>query len=478
VLLQIDYETDRLFIEEDADIEISDMKIKYEARLRQEEDMGVELMAQHALVKKNLATLSKEADAQKDEIKRLKEKENRLLDNIKSLEKDIQSHKKEIREREETITDKEKRIFDLKKKNQELEKFRFVLDYKIKELKLQIAPREHEIATMRKQIEEMDLELEQYHKSNESLNLMISELNLKIDGIRREMEFQERRVDINHRLMEKYRRDLQELWEVKEDPHRLKSQVVDLYRVYVQEDMISAAEQASAGVNASATSGKANIKADSEDPQQLYNRDREQMERSLESLRRALKTGTMAHKRDLNKMVKDSVILTKELNALRKDAKHLLLQKKAIEMNEAGKGGDMSELMAVLGIEFKKPRGSSAGDNLKGTGEQDDRNASPTHGHTGDMKPGSPSSPSLPHSSKRPHRTAALRTVSASGVQDERVSAVTSQYDQWEAWKELEMQSKQMRALENRLDALCGALGMDAGQILLNIDVNLLRTSM
>lgn len=65
-----------------------------------------------------------------------------------------------FREREETITDKEKRIFDLKKKNQELEKFRFVLDYKIKELKLQIAPRENDIATMRKQIEEMDLELD------------------------------------------------------------------------------------------------------------------------------------------------------------------------------------------------------------------------------------------------------------------------------------------------------------------------------
>ena len=71
---------------------------------------------------------------------------------------------------------------DLKKKNQELEKFRFVLDYKIKELKLQIVPRENEIATMRKQIEEMDLELEQYHRSNSSLNMMIKELKLKIDG--------------------------------------------------------------------------------------------------------------------------------------------------------------------------------------------------------------------------------------------------------------------------------------------------------
>ena len=59
-------------------------------------------------------------------------------DKIKGLEKDIQGHKKEINEREETIQDKEKRIYDLKKKNQELEKFKFVLDYKIKELKRQI----------------------------------------------------------------------------------------------------------------------------------------------------------------------------------------------------------------------------------------------------------------------------------------------------------------------------------------------------
>lgn len=46
-------------------------------------------------------------------------------------------------------------------KHQKLEKFKFVLDYKIKELKRQIEPRENEISDMRNQIEEMDLELEQ-----------------------------------------------------------------------------------------------------------------------------------------------------------------------------------------------------------------------------------------------------------------------------------------------------------------------------
>lgn len=51
----------------------------------------------------------------------------------------------ELAERESTIRDKDTRIFDLKKKTQELEKFKFVLDYKIKELKRDIGPREDEI---------------------------------------------------------------------------------------------------------------------------------------------------------------------------------------------------------------------------------------------------------------------------------------------------------------------------------------------
>jgi hypothetical protein len=54
-------------------------------------------MAQHALMKKNLQLLTKDSNQQKEEIKRLKDKETRLVETIFSLEKDIQSHKKEIR---------------------------------------------------------------------------------------------------------------------------------------------------------------------------------------------------------------------------------------------------------------------------------------------------------------------------------------------------------------------------------------------
>ena len=55
----------------------------------------------------------------------------------------------ELNEREFTIKDKDTRIFDLKKKTQELEKFKFVLDYKIKELKRDIGPREDDIKDLK-----------------------------------------------------------------------------------------------------------------------------------------------------------------------------------------------------------------------------------------------------------------------------------------------------------------------------------------
>jgi hypothetical protein len=60
-----------------------------------------------------------------------------------------------LKERETTIKDKDKRIYDLKKKTQELEKFKFVLDYKIKELKRDIGPRELEIQKLNEQTNKM-----------------------------------------------------------------------------------------------------------------------------------------------------------------------------------------------------------------------------------------------------------------------------------------------------------------------------------
>ncbi len=75
---------------------------------------------------------------------------------IDKLKITINEQKKEIHEKDNQIGDREKVIYGLKKKTQELEKFKFVLDYKIKELKRDIAPREAEIGKLSEQTNEMD----------------------------------------------------------------------------------------------------------------------------------------------------------------------------------------------------------------------------------------------------------------------------------------------------------------------------------
>ena len=61
-----------------------------------------------------------------------------------------------------------------------MEKFKFVLDYKIKELKKQIEPREREIRANQEQIHEMESELERFHKSNTQLELALTESRQKL----------------------------------------------------------------------------------------------------------------------------------------------------------------------------------------------------------------------------------------------------------------------------------------------------------
>lgn len=90
------------------------------------------------------------------EAKWKKEQFSRELDEITNLlqielthtntyKQEIETHKNDIEEWKKTIEDKEAWIYQLKKKTQELEKFKFVLDYKIKELKRDIGPWEVEI---------------------------------------------------------------------------------------------------------------------------------------------------------------------------------------------------------------------------------------------------------------------------------------------------------------------------------------------
>jgi cilia- and flagella-associated protein 57 len=152
-----------------------------------------------------------EADAEvnKKKVDQLNAEVKKGNDTIASLKKDIDGFKKEIQERDDTIQDKvktnnnfyrvyckkfasflkkEKRIYDLKKKNQELEKFKFVLDYKIKEQKKMVEPRELEIKDLKEEKTKMESELERFNKQNTQLGLDVKEMHSRLTATQKELK--------------------------------------------------------------------------------------------------------------------------------------------------------------------------------------------------------------------------------------------------------------------------------------------------
>jgi hypothetical protein len=92
------------------------------------------------------------------ENKRTKERSelSTLIQENEKLTKQIQELMNDKREKDNTIIEKNNIKRELEKENQELEKFKFVLNYKIKELKHEKDPKENKLQTLEKQAKDMD----------------------------------------------------------------------------------------------------------------------------------------------------------------------------------------------------------------------------------------------------------------------------------------------------------------------------------
>jgi chromosome segregation ATPase len=265
--------------------------------------------------------------------------QKKLLAHIRALEKEILSGKKDCEERDETIQDKEKRIYDLKKKNQELEKFKFVLDYKIRELKKQIEPRENDIKQMKVQIAKMDEELAEYYKSNTDLKLEIEKMKLQLDASDRERrKAEERAAHLQNRLT-RFQADLHMTATLVTEPKQLVGSVKSLYSTYCE-----------AGGNFTTTI--------EEDIQQEHNHQREFLERSVAGLRGKLNRSSKMAAEDTGRVMHENVVLIGEINELRR------------ELELAQMGGQKLEAALEHTVKLSQMRGQTitTGDSLLGTG--------------------------------------------------------------------------------------------------------------
>jgi len=208
-----------------------------------------------------------------------------------------------------------------------------VLDYKIKELKKQIEPREVEIMDMKEQIKDMDSELERYHKNNSALDLTISDLRLKLDGMQREILSQRTKLGDADAKVRGLKTELHETVQHIQDPKALKEQVKRMYQKHVTEAVPSRAVEP-------------DIAAE-------YARQREYLEKSVESLKRKLSKNNELHKSDNMRMMQENVTLVKEINDLRREIKQMKLLQRQAAMGGGGSttsgfgGGGGEEVMRL-----------------------------------------------------------------------------------------------------------------------------------
>jgi cilia- and flagella-associated protein 57 len=122
--------------------EIEAIKEKNKQELADKIDKGMHEKASLTLIQNDHRDKNAQKLGFQNRINQMQEKLNTELNDQANKRQLQKSQKGELNERDTTIVDKEKKITELYKKTQDLEKFKFVLDYKIKELKREIGPRE------------------------------------------------------------------------------------------------------------------------------------------------------------------------------------------------------------------------------------------------------------------------------------------------------------------------------------------------
>ena len=326
--------TDQL--EDDVDTEIESMRKQMGDKVMTSREATLKYKGENGIMKKKCSVLQRDIDDQKDEQKGLQDKEKVYHEQIRALEKEVTVHKNEIKTRDAVIGEKEKRIYELKKKNQELDKFKFVLDFKIRELKRQIEPRQQEIAGMKDQIREMDAELEKYHKSNTALDEMIGSLRKQIDDVQIATSEKRMSAKVQENYISQFKSDVQLTIAHILSPKNLFDAVEKLVREHEQAGQI-----------------KPQI-----DPelQSEYHRHMEFLDRSTRQMQKVLADETLNHQNMNVKMMTENLDLIGEINAQRDDNRTL---KNAIQA-EMGKLTALARAMADRGPKKMGPKSNSS----------------------------------------------------------------------------------------------------------------------
>lgn len=227
-----DHEEICRLIEEDTEEQLRELKERFEQRFGTEKEQSAGLKTEHSSMQQKETAINADLQAKQADIDDKRAQIALQYSKIDELKKEIAAYAHELTERAQTIADKEKKISDLKKKNEELSKFRFVLDYKIKELTDQLNPKQTDIIKLQGTFAEMKGESDGLVQNNKALFLEISGYKLKLEGHKAEANTLQAQIEEARHFQQQLFTDITDVAQ-ENDPKELKNKTRALYAKYI-----------------------------------------------------------------------------------------------------------------------------------------------------------------------------------------------------------------------------------------------------
>lgn len=212
------------------DRRIVQMKIVFEKKLKDENELMQKWRADAGVLNKKLSTVSLTCNNLEKEMAVLQGEHAKNKQTIRQLDQDVEELRREVKERNQALLDKQVRFDELLGKNHELEKYREILIKKNNALRAQIEPREHDVQEKKHQIIDMENELENLEENNVRLQLKTAQLKEKCQATEIELKRERDKYTATQALVSKICRDIHYVSRCVQDIAKLKREIIELNR--------------------------------------------------------------------------------------------------------------------------------------------------------------------------------------------------------------------------------------------------------
>nr|XP_024385735.1 cilia- and flagella-associated protein 57-like [Physcomitrium patens] len=291
----------RKVLEEDINLEIDEKREQYELKLMIAEEEIQKVLGENGILKYKFGLFQKDVDMSFAELSELVNQKKELFEIIRHCQHNIQMLEKNLEESEELLQEKNKRINGLKRANQELEKFKWILDYKLKDLKESIKPSRIQAAELTERIGKMENELIRARHISKDKELMLRSLKAKLHAAGVEKQRMLLSISKTTQDFRNFQIDFHELSQKNESVRVLKKELLKVFRKHVK--------------------GKLGVRNFERSPEDGAFFQRELLERKVKSLEHDIEKERKNNNRLRLRLVKDNQYLVEYTEELREEVR-------------------------------------------------------------------------------------------------------------------------------------------------------------